>query len=229
MKIFFFLYIYLLEIRKMAWYCNNSLDCKELCKHTYVVSVYKQLYKLTQTGKNKHVEYEDDFHEFIAVTFTSVWSKERLSRERGSSERILCQMERRDECGFHSSEDELRIHAETNPKAHGRSLQNTCSDRRNVSPACQSLSRKLCPLFTWCLFLFFSLVSAHSLSFDLSLVRRDPDTCFHSKHSEEASPCNNTTVNTKGTRPISSSDSYGVSFCHIPPSLNASSPLKRNV
>lgn len=86
-------------------------------------------------------------------------------------------------------------------------------------------------LFPPSFFLWFPLIPPPSLSFsfDLSLVRKDPDTCFHSKHSEEASPCNNVTLNTKGTRPISSFDSYGVSLCHILPSLKASSPLKRNV
>lgn len=78
-------------------------------------------------------------------------------------------------------------------------------------------------------FFFSGFRLSLSPSFDLSLVRKDPDTCFHSKHTEEASPCNNTTLNTKGTRPISSFDSYGVSFWHILPSLKASSPLKRNV
>lgn len=44
-------------------------------------------------------------------------------------------------------QDERRIRAEMNPKAYGRSLQNTCSDRRNASPAYQSVPRKLYPLF----------------------------------------------------------------------------------
>lgn len=76
--------------------------------------------------------------------------------EKRSSKRIPCQIERRNDCRFHSSRIKER-HAEMNPKAHGRwgSLQNTCSDR-NVSRAYQSVPRKLYPFFFyWHLFLHF--------------------------------------------------------------------------
>lgn len=54
--------------------------------------------KLTQTEKNKHVEFENDFHGLIAVTFTSSSGRKREIIEKGSSERIPYQMKRRDDC-----------------------------------------------------------------------------------------------------------------------------------
>lgn len=76
---------------------------------------------------------------------------------------------------------------------------------------------------------FFS-DSCSSLLFGLSLVREDPDTCFDSKHTEEASSCNNMTMNTKGCAPdFFLQQLYGVSFYYVLPSLTASSPLKRDV
>jgi len=118
-------------------------------------------------------------------------------------------------------QDERRIYAEMNRKAYRKSPQNTCNTIGGMCHRRQSVPRKLYPLFaTVSSHLFFSGFRS-SLSFDLSLVGKDTYTCFHSKHSEEASPCNNTTVNTKRTRPISSSNSYGVSFCHSYPSLKA--------
>lgn len=62
---------------------------------------------------------------------------------------------------------------------------------------------------------FFSPVSAHpSRSIFHSFARTWRGTCFHSKHSQEASPCNNTTVNTKGTRSISSRQLWRIFLSH---------------
>lgn len=152
-------------------------------------------------------------------------SRKKDYRERGSTERIPYQMEHRDDCRFHSSRTKGGYTRKWIQK-HTEGLSKTCgSDRRNVSPAYQCVA-KIMSSFYWCLFPPFFLLSAHP---SRSIFRKDPDACFHSKHSEEASPCNNTTVNTKDRRPISSFNNYGVSFCHIFPSLKASSPLKRNV
>jgi len=83
--------------------------------------------------------------------------------------------------------------------------------------------------FYWYLFppFFFPLLSAHpSLVRSFAKIRTR---VFTANITKKASPCNNTTVNTKDGSDFFLRHSYGVSFCHTSPSLKASSPLKRNV
>lgn len=130
--------------------------------------------KLTQTEKNKHVEFENDFHELIAVTFTSSSGRKREIIEKGSSERIPYQMKRRDDCVRVGREKVTR--GRESEGIQGRFLRNTWSVRWNATY--QSVSRELYPLSFFLLSSslpsFFSTVSAHpSCSIHLSLVRED--------------------------------------------------------
>lgn len=75
--------------------------------------------KLTQTEGNKHVEFENDFHGLIAVTFTSSSGRKREIIEKEPYERIPYQMERRDDC---RTAFERGPHAEVNLNAHEREV-----------------------------------------------------------------------------------------------------------
>lgn len=155
------MHISLLEIRKMACYYNNSLDCKELCKHTYAVSVYK--YSSMGWHKRKRTN-------MLSVrtisTSLSRWHLHLSGRKRDYRERIFRKNSMPDETSrwlrAPFERDEKGIHAEMNPKAHGRSLQNMWYDTRNVSWRIRVCRRKLCPLFTGVtchlFFLWFPLI-----------------------------------------------------------------------
>lgn len=121
--------------------------------------------------ENKHVEYEDDFHELIVVTFTSVWSKERLSRKDLPKEfHARWNVEMTALAPF--EQDEKGIHAKMKPKAHGRSLQNMWYDRRNVSQRIRVCRENYILFLLASLATFFSLISAHpSRSIFHSFVR----------------------------------------------------------
>lgn len=165
---------------------------------------------MTQTDEDKYVEYQNDFHELSDIYICLVKSEiiEKRSSKNSMPDGMSRWLRR-----FRSS----RTKGEYARKWIQKRTGDLCRIRAAIGGMCHQRIRVCRENYI----LFFIGVSSHllflwfpspSLSFDLPLVRKDPDTCFHSKHSEEASPCNNMTVNTKDTRPIFSFDSYGVVF-----------------
>lgn len=180
--------------------------------------------KLTQTEENKHVEFENDFHGLIAVTFTSSSGRKREIIENGSYERIPYQMERRDDCRT-SREGYTRKWIWRHTEEVSYETRETRGGMWHIERAARIISSLPLPSFFFPSFI--PLVRSFTRSRGPGEVRvftaNIPKKRLH--------------VTTRWwiqkVRVRFLPDSYGVSFCHILSlpllSLKASSPLKRDV